>query len=52
MANGDIITKVQKTDFKLMMVQEQDKLKTVLIEGKQSLIYFRSKAIVIAGGAT
>jgi hypothetical protein len=51
MANGDIITKVQKTDFKLMMVQDQDKFKTVLVEGIQSLIYFRSKAIVIAGGA-
>jgi hypothetical protein len=25
MANGDIITKVQKTDFKLMTVQDQDK---------------------------
>ena len=52
MANGDIITKVQKTDFKIMMIQDQDKMKTVLVEGKQSLIYFRSKAIVIAGGAT
>lgn len=52
LANGDIITKVQKTDFKIMMVQDKDKFKAVLIEGKQSLIYFRSKSIIIAGGAT
>lgn len=51
MANGDIITTVQKTEF--MIVKTPGKEQELTIKtGAQSLVYFRSKALIMAGGAS
>jgi hypothetical protein len=57
MGNGDIITKVLKTEFQVIMSQERESpagpgaSPFKIVEGKQSYVYFRSKSIVMAGGA-
>ena len=49
MGNGEILTQVLKTEFTVL--PDVDKPTFKIIEGKQSIVYFRSKAVVIAGGA-
>ena len=47
MGNGDIVTQVLKTEFTIQPDEQSFKV----VEGKQSIVYYRSKAVVIAGGA-
>ena len=47
MGNGEIVTQVLKTDFSI----EPDGQSFKVVEGKQTIVYYRSKAVVIAGGA-
>lgn len=49
MANGDIVTTVHKTEFTLSKQKGQE---LNVVEGRQSLVYFRSKALIVAAGAT
>lgn len=51
MGNGDIMTQVLKTDFTILPDTQADPPTFKVIEGKQSIVYFRSKAVVITSGA-
>ena len=51
MGNGEIVTQVLKTDFTIIPDPTKSPPTFQVVEGKQSIVYFRSKAVVIAGGA-
>ena len=52
MGNGEIMTQVLKTDFTILPDHSVEPPSFKVVEGKQSVVYFRSKAVVIAGGAS
>ena len=51
MGNGDVVTQVLKTDFAITVDNSQTPPQYTVKEGKQTVVYFRSKAIVIGAGA-
>ena len=51
MGNGDIVTQVLKTDFQILTDTSTSPPSFKVVEGQQTIVYFRSKAVVIAGGA-
>lgn len=51
MGNGEIVTQVLKTDYTIITDPSNSPPTFSVVEGKQSIVYFRSKAVVIAGGA-
>ena len=51
MGNGDILTQVLKTDFQIVPDPTQTPPSFQIVPGQQSIVYYRSKAVVLAGGA-
>ena len=51
MGNGEIVTQVLKTDFTIIPDPSTTPPSYSVVEGQQSIVYFRSKSVVIAGGA-
>ena len=51
MGNGDVVTQVLKTEFTMTVDNSVTPPMYNVKEGKQSVVYFRSKSIVIGAGA-
>ena len=52
MGNGDVVTQVLKTEFTMTVDNSVTPPVYNMKEGKQSVVYFRSKAILIGAGAS
>ena len=51
MGNGDVVTQALKTEFFITVDHSENAPKYIVEEGKQSVVYFRSRAVIIGAGA-
>ena len=52
MGNGDLMTQVLKTEFHIETKMQDGNLTYQVVEESQKIVYFRSKSVLVAAGAS